>query len=89
MVLSKAILLRLLPGLARILQRRYVMAEPQRVPKDEVQKAMKSGKAILACAYEDDEKCKQMPIEGAIPFSSLKSKLPSLSKDQEIILYCG
>ncbi len=65
------------------------MAEPQRVSPEEAQKKVKASTALLVCAYDDDEKFKKMTIEGAISFSSLQSRLPSLSKDQEIILYCG
>ena len=47
-----------------------------------------SGDAILVCSY-DDETCKEILLEGAILLSEFKSRLPSLSKNQEIIFYCS
>jgi hypothetical protein len=44
---------------------------------------------LLVCAYEDEEKFRKLQIQGAISFNAFKSKLPSLSKDQEIVFYCG
>ncbi len=65
------------------------MLEPKRVAAEEAYDKLKSGKALLVCAYEDEEKFKKLQLEGAISFSAFKSKLPSLSKDQEIVFYCG
>jgi len=65
------------------------MREPIRIfPEEARQKAM-SGSALLVCAYEDDEKCKRVLLEGAISLTEFKSKRPSLPKDQEIIFYCA
>jgi hypothetical protein len=50
---------------------------------------LKAGKAILVCAYEDESKFKKMRLQGAISLSEFKSKLSSLSKDQEIVFYCA
>jgi hypothetical protein len=63
------------------------MTDPIRVAPEEVYKKVKSGKAILVCAYEDEARFKQLQLEGAISFNEFKSKLPSLSKDQEIVFY--
>ena len=65
------------------------MPEPKRVTAEEVSDKLKSGKVLLVCAYEDEEKFKKLQLEGAISFNAFKLKLPSLSKDQEIIFYCG
>ena len=63
------------------------MAEPVRVTPKEIYEKMKSGKALLVCAYEDEAKFRKMQLEGAISFNEFKSKLPSLPKDQEIVFY--
>jgi hypothetical protein len=65
------------------------MSDPERVTAEEVYNKLKSGKALLVCAYEDEEKFKRLRLEGAISLSAFKSKLPSLSKGQEIVFYCG
>ncbi len=63
------------------------MTEPIRVAAEEIYEKVKSGKALLVCAYEDEAKFKKMQLEGAISFNEFKSKLSSLSKDQEIVFY--
>jgi hypothetical protein len=63
------------------------MAEPKHISPEEVRQKLKAGKALLVCAYEDEAKFKMMPLQGAISFNEFKSKLPSLTKDQEIIFY--
>ena len=65
------------------------MLEPKRVTAEEVHDKLKSGEALLVCAYEDEEKFRKLQLEGAISFNAFKSRLPSLSKDQEIVFYCG
>ena len=65
------------------------MTEPKRISPEEVHPKLKSGKALLVCAYEDDAKFKKLKLQGAISFNEFKSKLPSLSKDQEIVFYCA
>jgi len=63
------------------------MTEPKRITPEEVYQKLRSGGAILVCAYEDEAKFRRMQLEGAISFNEFKSKLPSLSKDQEIVFY--
>jgi len=63
------------------------MLEPERISPTEVYQKLKTGKALLVCAYEDEEKFKKMQLEGAISFNEFKSRLPSLPKDQEIVFY--
>ncbi len=65
------------------------MEEPRRMSPEEVYPRVKSGKALLICAYEDDAKFKKLQLQGAISLNEFKSKLPSLSKDQEIVFYCA
>jgi len=65
------------------------MLEPERISPTEVREKLKAGKALLVCAYEDEEKFKKMHLHGAISFGEFKSRLPSLPKDQEIVFYCG
>jgi hypothetical protein len=50
---------------------------------------MDSGKALLVCAYEADEKFQSMPLEGAESLHQFRQRLPDISKDQEIIFYCA
>jgi hypothetical protein len=65
------------------------MAEPVRIPPEEVRPKVTSGTALLVCGYDDDDKFRANHLEGAISFADFKSKLPSLSKDQAIVFYCA
>ncbi len=66
-----------------------MMADPKRVPPEEIYQGLKSGAALLVCAYEDDAKFKRLQLQGAISLNEFKFKLPSLAKDQEIVFYCA
>jgi hypothetical protein len=65
------------------------MAEAIRISPEEVRGKITAGSALLVCAYEDDEKCKRVNLEGAIFLTEFRSRLPSLPKDQELIFYCA
>ena len=63
------------------------MIEPERISPKEVYQKLKSGTVLLVCAYEDEVKFRKMRLQGAISFNEFKSKLPSLTEDQEIVFY--
>jgi hypothetical protein len=63
------------------------MSEPIRILPEEVKQKVLSGSALLVCAYDNDDKFRQIHLEGAISFGEFKSKITSLSKEQEIIFY--
>ncbi len=65
------------------------MNEPKRVPAEEAYQKMKSGKALLVCGYDDDARFRMMCLEGALSLKEFEARLPKISKDQEIIFYCG
>jgi len=65
------------------------MITSPRIQVEEAYSKVQAGKALLVCGYNDEEKFKTMKLEGAISFSDFESKLPTLSKDQEIIFYCA
>jgi hypothetical protein len=65
------------------------MAEPIRITPEETRQKVTARKALFVCAYEDDERCRRIHLQGAMLFSEFKSKLADLSKDQEIIFYCA
>ena len=63
------------------------MTEPIRVTPEEARAKVRSGAAVLVCAYSDDEEYKRISLEGSISLSEFYSRLPLYSKDQEIIFY--
>ncbi len=65
------------------------MTEPIRVAPEEIYEKVKSGKALLVCAYEDETKFMKMQLKGGISLSEFILRLPELSKDREIVFYCA
>jgi hypothetical protein len=65
------------------------MREPVRISPQQARQKLITGRALLVCAYDDADKFKHNHLEGAMSFAELRSKLPSLSKAQEIIFYCA
>jgi hypothetical protein len=65
------------------------MAEVSRVPVDEARRGTAEGRALLVCAYEDERKCQSIMLDGAITMSELQAQLGTLSRDTEIVFYCG
>ncbi len=65
------------------------MTEPQRITPEETHQQLDAGQALLVCAYEDEEKFKKVRLKGAISLSEFKSRLSSLSRDQEVVFYCA
>ena len=51
------------------------MAGPMRVSPEEVRQKVTSGSSLLVCAYEDDEKCKRLHLEGSIWLTEFKAEL--------------
>jgi len=65
------------------------MIKTDRISVEEAYRRVQAKETLLVCGYNDEEKFKAMKLEGAISFNDFESKLPTLSKDQEIIFYCA
>jgi hypothetical protein len=65
------------------------MREPVRISPQQARQKLITGQALLVCAYDDAGKFKHNHLEGAMSFAELRTKLPTLSKAQEIIFYCA
>ncbi len=63
--------------------------EAARITLEEAHSEVKSGKALLVCAYNDDLAFKKYHLEGAISYGDFAARILTLSKDQEIIFYCA
>ena len=65
------------------------MHEPLRITPKEIYPKVRSGETLLVCAYDSDDKFRQVHLEGAIPLREFKSLLPALPKDREVVFYCA
>jgi hypothetical protein len=66
------------------------MTEVPRIEPSEVQKKQNSGQKLwFVCGYDDDDRCAQIKIDNGISLSDFTSRVPSLSRDEEIVFYCA
>ncbi len=65
------------------------MSEVTLVAATEAHARAKNGSALLVCAYESDEKFRNVHLEGAMGLSEFQSKLNTIEKGKEIIFYCA
>jgi hypothetical protein len=61
--------------------------KPTGISAAEAHQDVTSGKALLVCAYQDEDACRKVHLEGAISLIQFESKLSGLPKDQEIIFF--
>lgn len=65
------------------------MASIKRVAASEIRDGVAAGSTLLVCAYNDDAKFQSYRLEGAIPLSEFKVRVPDLAKDTAIVFYCA
>jgi hypothetical protein len=65
------------------------MDEVPRVTPEEIHPKLRSGAALLVCAYDTDARFRQVHLAGAISLEGFKSLRPTLSRDREIVFYCA
>lgn len=64
------------------------MAEVRRMKPQDVRRKVQAGEALFVCAYDNEEMCGRMRLEGAMTLGELNSRLPGLAREQEIVFYC-
>ncbi len=62
--------------------------EAVRISPQETYQQVSSGKTLLVCAYQSEQICKSIMLEGGISLQEFERKLPNLKKDQPIIFFC-
>ena len=65
------------------------MATVSRITPEETYKKLRARTALLVCAYDSEEQFRNLQLAGAISLPEFRAKLPSLSKDQEMVFYCA
>ena len=63
--------------------------KPTEISAVDAHQDVTSGRALLVCAYHDEDACRKVQLEGSISLARFEAKLPGLTKDQEIIFYCA
>lgn len=62
--------------------------EAVRISPQDTYQQVSSGTALLVCAYQSEQICKSIMLEGGISLEEFEQKLPNLKKDQPIIFFC-
>ena len=57
------------------------MPDVPRIPVEEAREKVRSGQALLVCAYEDEDKCRRIPLDDSIYLNEVRRRLPTLSND--------
>ena len=65
------------------------MANVERISVEEARKQVQAHQALFVCAYDDDAKCRALPLEGSMSLSRFQSQADSLPKSQPIIFFCA
>lgn len=65
------------------------MSDVARVSATEIRARVKSGDALLVCAYVSDEKFRTYRLEDAVSFAQFQTMVPNLAKNKELIFYCA
>ena len=65
------------------------MENELRIPADLARRHFESGRALLVCAYDDEEKARKFMFEGALTLKQLEERLESLPENLDILFYCA
>jgi hypothetical protein len=65
------------------------MESELRIPADQARRQLESGRALLVCAYDDEEKCRRFMFEGVLTLKQLEEKLELLPEGVNILFYCA
>ena len=61
----------------------------RRVDPTEVHEQMSEGTVHLVCAYADEEKCREIQLEGAESLTDFEAHLERVGRDEPIVFYCA
>jgi len=61
----------------------------ERVPAEDARRDVEAGRALLVCAYDDANKCRQLRLQNAIALHDLQRRVNSVPRNQTLIFYCA
>jgi len=61
----------------------------ERIDAETAHDHVQSGKALLVCAYDSEEKFRENHLEGGISLFELEARKSRITKDRETIFYCA
>jgi hypothetical protein len=76
------------PERRRIFQEAF-MAQAERIEVAEARRRVQAGQALLVCAYESEDTCSRMRLQGSLTLSQVNHSLGTIPRYSEIIFYCA
>ena len=70
-------------------QQQVTPGDIERVGVDEARREVESGRALLVCAYDDEEKCRKLRLENAVSLHEVQRRVDSVPHNQTLIFYCA
>ena len=65
------------------------MYDPVTIDVSLAYRKTRAGHATLVCAYDDEEQCRSLLLEGALTFGEFLNQRSTLPWNREIIFYCS
>lgn len=65
------------------------MDQVKRIDATQAREKSRTGEAVLVCAYEDENRCRQLLLDGAMTLAEFEATLSTRSRNDEIIFYCA
>ena len=65
------------------------MSPIERISPEEAFEQVSTGEALLVCAYEDEEKCRQALDQALHSRRSRTSSAVAVPRDRKIVFYCA
>ena len=53
----------------------------------EARRRADAGQALLVCAYEDEQKCRDAGVSGSLTYRQFLAQLPTIPKSRELIFF--
>lgn len=64
------------------------MGTKVRIDPTEAKQKIREEGALLVCAYEDEEKCERLSLEGSIDWPTFQQRRADLPEDKDVVFYC-
>ena len=61
----------------------------ERISAERAHADLTSGKALLVCAYDSDDRFRECHLHEALSFADFRACAERLPKNQEIVFYCS
>lgn len=63
------------------------MSNAERIDAERARERVRSGEALLVCAYDDEEKCRGFGLAEALTLAELRAR--DVPRDREIVFVCA